>query len=308
MSVPQQSGGPGWVVALVYASMVFIWGTTWLVIRIGLEYYPPFFSLGVRFTVAATLLLLIMRVRGDRFPLDARSQGLFAVLSLLTFVISFGIVYWGEQYLSSGLTAIIFALMPLFTCLMAHFTLHEERLRPAMLGGLLISLAGIIVINLADLSLIHPRAPLAAGLMIISPLVVAAASVISKKHLASYPHLAFSAFPMAYAAVVHLILWRVFEADVALAWSWPGVGAIAYLVVLGSIVTFASYYWLLIRVPVSRLNLTAYLTPLIAVVVGITLGGEHLTPMMTVGAVLVLVGVGLAGGLGRARARKQGRP
>jgi drug/metabolite transporter (DMT)-like permease len=292
--------------AAIFASMVLIWGTTWLVIRIGLEYYPPFFSLAVRFLIAGPLFLLIMKLRGDPIPWRLRDQPVFLAVGLFTFVISFGIVYWGEQYLSSGLTAVIFALMPLFTGVQAHYLLANEPLRPQKLIGLLIALVGILVINLADLGQIHPKAPLAAGLMIISPFIVALATVISKRSLDRYPHLAFSALPMTYGGIAHLILWWILERNLALPWSWPGMAAIAYLTFFGSMITFASYYWLLERIEVSKLNLTAYLTPLIALFVGYAFGGEKLTPRMMLGAALVFAGIAVATRVRAARGARAG--
>ena len=283
------------VVALAFASMVLVWGPTWLVIRVGLEAYPPFFSLAARFGIAGPLLLLVMRLRGQKIPWEPRHQPLFLTITLCTFVISFGVVYWAEQYLSSGLTAVIFALLPLFTGFAAHFMLHDDRLRPSRLAGLAVGLLGIVVINLSDLGQIHPRAPLAAGVLVASPIVVAISSVLSKKHLHEYPLLAFSALPVTYGAVVHGLLWLALERDVPVGWSWKGAAAITYLAIFGSMITFASYYWLLQRVPVSRLNLTAYLTPIIALAAGTLLGGEILTPRMLAGAGLVFAGVAIAG-------------
>ena len=281
-------------IAAAFGLMVVIWGTTWLAIRIGLESYPPFFSVAVRFLIAGPAFLLIMRIRGDRIPWELRAQPLFLTLGVLSFVISFGVVYWGEQYLASGLTAVIFALMPLLTGIVAHYLLPQEPLRRSTLLGLLVGLIGIVLLNLSDLGRFHPRAPQAALVVLVSPVVVAVASVLAKKHLHEYPVLSFSALPMTYGGIAHAALWFLFERDVPLSWSWPGVGTIAYLIVFGSMVTFASYYYLLERVKVSRLNLVAYLTPIIALAVGVLFGGEILTPAMMLGAALVLGGVAVA--------------
>jgi drug/metabolite transporter (DMT)-like permease len=170
----------------------------------------------------------------------------------------------------------------------------REHLGPLRIIGLALGLAGIIVINSSDLAQIHPKAPLAAAVMLISPIVVAFSSVLAKMKSRVYSPFALAAFPMIYGGLTHVILWFILERERPLAWSWPGVGIIAYLTVFGSILTFGGYYWLLRHYEVGRLNLLAYLTPLVAVTLGFFAADELLTPRMLLGAAVVLVGVGIA--------------
>jgi drug/metabolite transporter (DMT)-like permease len=294
------AGGSRTPVAAVFAALVAIWGTTWLAIRIGLEHYPPFFSLAVRFCLAGPIILLILRLRGERIPWALRHQPFFLLLGFLSYVTSFGVVYWGEQYVSSGLTAVIFGLMPLLTGVVAHFLLPSERLGLGKILGLALGLVGIVVLNSANLTLIHPRAPLAALIITLSPFATAISTVLAKKRVQEFPALALAGIPMIYGGLVHIVLWRVFEHDRPLAWSWPGVASIAYLTLFGSVVTFTGYFWLLRRMEVSRVNLIAYMTPLIALAVGVVFGGEPLPGRVLGGAALVLGGVAIAN---RARLR-----
>lgn len=293
------SASPRGLQASVFTLLVLIWGSTWLAIKVGLEHYPPFFCLAVRFCLAGPIFLLIMKLRGEPIPWRPREQPIFITLGLLSFVLSFGAVYWGEQYLSSGLTSVLFALMPLFTGLVGHFLLREERLGPARLVGLLVGLAGITVIHSADLSLLHPLAPVAALVVLIAPLVSAVATVLSKQRSRKYSPFALAGIPMIYGGLVHVGLWLLLERHRPLAWSWPGVGSIAYLTLVGSVVTFSGYFWLLRQVEVGRLNLLAYLTPLVALALGYFVAGESLTPRMAAGSALVLAGVAIANLRGR---------
>lgn len=285
---------PRSLLLLVFFALVLIWGSTWYVIRIGLEAYPPFFSLAARFAFAGPALLLIMKLRGDPIPWQPRHQPFFFALGFLSFVTSYGVVYWGEQYVPSGLAAVVFGLFPIFVGVVGHFLLPEERLGWARLGGLALGLGGIAVINSGDLALIHPLAPVATLAIVISPFVSAVANVLTKRAVHDYPILAFSALPMTYGAICHVILWRVFERDVPLHWSWPGVLSIAYLSILGSMITFAGYFWLLKRIAAGRAALVAYLTPLIALAIGALVGGEALTLPILLGTAMVLSGVAIA--------------
>jgi drug/metabolite transporter (DMT)-like permease len=273
--------------------MTVVWGSTWLVIKVGLTYYPPSFSVAIRFIIAGPFFLLLLRLRREQIPWQARHQPFFMTIALLSFVISYGCVYWAEQYITSGLASVIFAVMPLLTGVVARF-LIREHLGPLRLVGLILGLAGIGIINSADLSQIHPMAPLAAVVLLASPIAVAFSTVLCKQRSREYSPFALAAFPMIYGGAAHAILWLLFERDRVLEWSWPGVAIVAYLTIFGSILTFGGYYWLLRHIEVGRLNLLAFLTPLVAVTLGVVVADEILTVQMLIGAGIVLVGVALA--------------
>jgi len=285
----------------VFAGTVLIWGTTWLAIRVGLEHYPPFFSLAVRFSFAGPMLLLIMALRKEAIPWAWPDQRFFLLIGFLSFIVSFGGVYWAEQYLTSGMAAVIFGIMPLLTGVIAHLLLPNERLGKWKLIGLVVGLLGIVVIHSADLAQIDPRAPLAAGVILMSPLATAFATVLSKRRVHDFPALALAGIPMTYGAIMQWGLWFAFERHRPLAWSWPGVASIAYLAIFGSLLTFTGYFWLLKRMEVSRLNLIAYFTPLIALSAGIIFVNEPLPARVIVGALLILCGIAVAN-------RKTARP
>ncbi|HET9233654.1 MAG TPA: DMT family transporter, partial [Candidatus Eisenbacteria bacterium] len=143
----------------VFLSLVLIWGTTWFAIRVGLEHYPPFFSLAVRFCIAGPTLLLLLWLRREKIPWEWKHQPFFILLGSLSYLCSFAVVYWVEQYLTSGMTAIIFSMMPLLTGIIAHWLIPSDRLSLWKLVGLVVGLLGILIIHSADLALIHPKAP-----------------------------------------------------------------------------------------------------------------------------------------------------
>jgi len=99
-------------IALVYALLCFIWGSTWLAIRIGLESMPPIYSAGMRFTVASIFIFILMQFRGNKLQRDKISVRLYLVMGFFSFVIPFGLVYWAEQFVPSGLASVLFAVYP----------------------------------------------------------------------------------------------------------------------------------------------------------------------------------------------------
>lgn len=284
-----------WLVASVFTVVILIWGTTWLGIRISLDYLPPTFSIMIRFIVAGATVILIQKLRGEKIPLEARHQPFFIGLGLLGFVLSYGLVYWAEQYISSGLTAVLFGLLPLLTGILAHRTLRRrERLDRKRLLGLVVGLIGILVINSEDLRQFHPLAPVAGLLIILSSFCTAVSTVLSKSRAHIYSPLTLAGLPMLYGGLANIPLWLIMERNVPIVWTWEGIAATAYLTFLGSVVTFIGYFWLLRRMEVSRANLLAYLTPIIALAVGFFFADETITSRILIGAALIIGGVAVA--------------
>jgi len=286
---------PGSILAVVFGTLVLVWSSTWIAIKIGLGYYPPFLALTFRFLIAGPVLILVMKLSGIAIPWQPRHQPFFLGIGLLSFVTSFGVVYWGEQYVTSGLAAVLFATLPLLTGLVSLVLLREERLGRARFAGLLLGLAGVVVINVSDLRQIHPRAPLAAVVILIGPLATAVSTVLSKRRARDFPPLAMAAIPMIYGGIIDAAIWFLFERDRPVRWETPGVLSLLYLTLIGSVVTFGLYYWLLSHVEVGRANLVAYLTPVFALTIGSVVAHEPVTGGILVGGALVLSGVALAG-------------
>ncbi|HEY7472154.1 MAG TPA: EamA family transporter, partial [Gemmatimonadota bacterium] len=158
------------------AAISFIWGSTWLAIKIGLEAMPPFLSAGMRFTLAAGVLAGLSWVQGVPMPGSVRTHAGLLTLGVLNFVVNYGVVYWGEQYVSSGLTAVLFATYPLFVLMIAHATLGSEEITPLKALGVVLGFAGVAVIFRSDLTVDDPRTALAGGLILVSPLASAVTS------------------------------------------------------------------------------------------------------------------------------------
>ena len=285
----------------LFGALVLVWGSTWLVIRISLELYPPFLTLAARFLGAGLAFLAYIRWRRIPIPWTGRTVLFYTAVGLLSFVISYGVVYWGEQYVTSGLAAVIFGLFPIFTALCTRALLRHEQVTLAGWIGLILGLLGIVCLNLEDLEQMHPMAPLASVVLVISPLASAVSAVITKRTILRIHPFVIAGVPMTLAGLVHAGIWAVQESHLPLAWSWPGVWATVYLTVAGTVFTFGGYYWLLQHMRVSTLATIAYFTPVVALAVGAALGGEPLTWPILLGAALILSGTALVG-------RRQGRP
>jgi drug/metabolite transporter (DMT)-like permease len=274
--------------------LTLIWGTTWAAIRVGLVGIPPLTGVALRFAIAGSLLLALVPRFGVRFRWSREELGLWAVNGLLSFTASYTIVYWAEQHIPSGLTAVLFATYPLMVAAIANFVLPGERLTWNTAGGVLLGFAGVAVIFSDDLRLLGgENAREVALVMLLSPLVSAVATVAVKRWGTGIHPLSLTAVPMLLTAAIVGALAFAFEREAPVVFDLRSVGALLYLAVLGSAVTFTTYYWMLSHVPATRVSLIAYTIPIVAVGVGALLFQEPVRPRVVLGGALVLLGVAI---------------
>ena len=272
--------------------LTVIWGTTWAVIRIGLGGVPPFTGVALRFALAGALLVALAPLLGVRLGRAPRERALWLANGVLSFCLSYSAVYWSEQYIPSGLAAVLFATYPLFVAALAHFLLPGERLRRGAAVGMALGFAGVAVIFSDDLSLLGGEAVRrGAFVMLVAPLASAMASVVVKRWGEGVHPLSLAAVPMLFAGVVMGAVALLVERHLRVVFDARSVGALLYLAILGSAVTFTIYYWLLANMPATRLALMSYLIPIVAVAVGARLFDEPLRPRLLAGSALVLTGV-----------------
>lgn len=281
------------------ALVAFIWGSTWLAIKIGLEDLPPFLAAGTRFAVATGVLAALSWTRGIAFPRGARLHAGLLAIGILTFIVNYGAVYWGEQYIPSGLSAVLFATYPLFVSLLAHAALATERITARKLAGVALGLAGVALIFRADLSLVHSRAPIGAAVTLLAPVAAALCSVGIKKWGHDLHPYTLTLLPMAYGTAGLLAIAAGTESIAAARWTPAAALSTIYLAIFGSVTAFVVYYRLLKEVEVSKLALVSYAFPVVAVALGWIALGERLTGWMLAGAALVVAGIVVATARGR---------
>ena len=277
---------------MVFVFLTIVWGTTWAAIRVGLQGIPPFTSVAIRFAIATAILLAIAKALKVRLGAEPGEKTLWLINGALFFSVSYGVVYWSEQYVPSGLAAILFATFPLLVTFFAHMVLPGEPIKVRAALGAVVAFAGIVVIFSEDLAKIGgPKTELAAAVLLLSPLVSAMSSVLVKKWGGAIHPISLAAMPMAIATVVMTCLSLLFERHRPIVWTRASIASLLYLAVFGSAMTFTLYYWLLRHVRASRVALIAYATPVIAVVTGVLFLDEPLTSRFLLGGALVIAGV-----------------
>ena len=254
---------------LALSLLILIWGTTWAVIRVGLEGIPPFLGVSLRFSLASVILIVAGKIAGVRLGHGRREWLMWAVNGLLAFSVSYGVVYWAEQWIPSGLAAVLFATFPLFVAGFAHFWLPGEQLRSKSILGICVGFFGVMVIYSEDLTeLAGAEARVASLIFLISPLVAAAANVIVKRWGSGIHPLSLTAVPMGLTGILMGAMAALFERGESVTFDSVSVGALLYLAILGTSVTFLIFFWLLQRLPATRLSLITYGVPVVAVIVG----------------------------------------
>jgi len=282
--------------ALTLGLLTFIWGTTWAAITISLRGFPPFTGVALRFAIAAVLLLVYAYLKG--IPLAAansRDRRLRILHALLTFCGSYGVVFWAEQWVPSGLASVLFATFPLLVAVLAHFVLPEERMTAPVLAGTVLGFAGIAVIFAEDFDLLGGRmVAVAAAVMLISPLVAAVVSVAVKRWGAGVHPVPFNAVAMALAAGIMGGVAMAAERHRPIVFDPGPVAALLYMAVAGTAITFPLYFWLLEHMEARQVALIGYGTPIVALFLGVVFMNESVTPRTLVGSALVVVGVAVA--------------
>jgi drug/metabolite transporter (DMT)-like permease len=291
--------------------LVLIWGTTWAAIRLGLEGglppdggatgaglqggIPPWTGAALRFGIGSALLLALAPVLGVKLGRSRAEKRLWAINAACTFCIAYGVLYWAEQWVPSGLAAVIFAIFPLCTALFAHPTVPGERLGLGGLAGILVGFSGLAVIFSEDFALLGGRqVAVAAAVLVISPIAAAVGNVATKKWGHDVHPLSIAAVPMGFAALVLGAVAAVLERGRPVDFNLHSTGALLYLAVFGSAISFTFYFWLLRHVSVTTLSFLNYATPVVAVLVGTVWLDEPLTGRTVAGALLVIAGVAIA--------------
>jgi drug/metabolite transporter (DMT)-like permease len=288
------------VVYSLYGLLVLIWSSTWVAIKIGLEDCPPLLGAGVRFTLAGLALLALARIQ--RRPLRT-DWALAAVLALAPFAFAYGLVYWGEQYVPSGLAAVLFGILPLYTALLGSVLLHDEPLRAALLVGVLIGIGGLSLAFLESVELgSADKAALGASALALAPLGAAVGGIAQKLRAGALDAVVLNGWAMLVGGLLLLPLSGLTESWGDFVWSAESVGSIAYLALFGSAIAFVTLTVLLRHISAMAVAFLAMLLPFGALIFGSLLYDESITARALGGAALVAAGLGIAQWSRRSRA------
>lgn len=278
----------------VYVLLCFIWGSTWLAIRISLESFTPFLSGGLRFLIASIAIFIIMRLKGITLHKDKLSIKLYLQMGFLSFVIPFGLVYWAEQFVPSGLASVLFGVYPFFVAIFSFFMIPNEKIGIGKTVGMILGFSGIIVIFSDSFSFTLSDYLLGMFAVMLSGMMQAYIAVTLKKHGKHLNPLSMNFIPMLITGIAGTLIGLFAENMSKVSFEANGILAVLYLSIFGSVVTFTSFYWLMKRINVVILSLIAFITPIVALLLGWIFYNEVLNIHHLIGSALVLIGLLIA--------------
>ena len=279
---------------IVFLILCCIWGSTWLFIKLGLRDLPPITFAAARFLLASSILFAIVKARGLALPRGRGDWSLLAKTGVLAFTLNYGLVFWGEQHISSGLAALFQATIPAFGMLIAHPYLPGERLDAWKMAGVLLGVAGVGVIFSNQLGSEGTRALAGSAAIVFGAACVAWANVLVKARGARLDPAVLALGQMVCGLVPLACYALALEGDpLKMRWTTLAVACLIYLTLVGTVAAFLLYYWLVRNMDVTKTMLIALVTPLAAVLLGMVTLDERLTWRVVAGGALIMSGVAL---------------
>jgi len=279
-------------IVAAFVTLCVVWSSTWLAIKIGLRDLPPISYAGIRFVVAIVALLAVSIGRARLLPRSRVEYIILALTGVLMFSVNYGLLFWGELHVSSGLAAVLQATIPIFGLMFAHLMLPDEPMHWQRLSGAFLSVAGVAVIC-ARLLNFNGMMAFWGGLGIVFGAAAAAFSnVLLKQRPIQLGPAMIAAWQMIFGTVPLLVLgWMVEGNPIRFHWTTMSIFCLLYLAIIGSALTFLLLYWLLPQMQATNLQTVSLITPPGAVMLGWLLGGETFPLWSLLGAGFVLAGV-----------------
>lgn len=285
---------PTWQILLAFGIIYFVWGSTFLAIRVGVREVPPFLLAAMRFMIAGIILYVWMRAKGTSSP-TPREWASASIVALLIFVCDYGLLFWAEQRVPSGIAAVMMATIPVFMALSEIVFLGTQKFTARLVFALPVGIVGVSVLVSRSLSLNEAPVNTAGAIaLVIASISWALAAVLMRKLPLPGAKPMSSAAQMVTGGALLILAssalgeFRGFHLQAVSLGAWM---ALAYLIVAGSIVGFTAYVWLLHYESPTKVGTYAYVNPVVAVAVGYFLGGEGVGPRTLLGTLLVLVSV-----------------
>ncbi len=285
---------PKWKTLLAFAIIYFVWGSTFLAIRIGVREVPPFLLAAIRFVIAGLALYGWMLAKGEPSP-TARQWMSALVLAVLIFVLDYGLLFWAEQRVPSGVAAVMMATIPVFMALSEIIFLGTQKLTARLLLALGVGMVGVAALVSRSLDLGGAPIDKAGALALIVASVAWSVSSALTRKLPLPPSKVMSSGTQMLSGGMLLFVtsgalgeFRDFHPATVSRAAWL---ALAYLIVAGSIIAFTAYVWLIHHESPTKVGTYAYVNPVVAVVIGYFLGGEPMEARTIIGTACVLVSV-----------------
>jgi drug/metabolite transporter (DMT)-like permease len=273
---------------IVFLALGLIWSSSFLWIKIGVQEIGPMALVAFRMIFGALTAVGVAIYQKVEWPRDRRTWIIFAILGPTSLAIPIFLISWGEQTIDSAVASILNATVPLFTILIAHYWLHDDKMTVQKIIGLLVGFAGVIILLSKDVSANAHNSAIGQAAVILASLFYAGSAVYARKATQHVTGLARSAAPLITATIFMWIVAPFSEQSIrvpALPITWI---AALWLGVLGSGLAMIMYYYLLHEIGPTRTTLVTYLFPLGGVILGVIFLNEQLSWQLAAGALLII--------------------
>ena len=270
--------------------MCLIWGLTWFFLKYSLVEMPLFAGLSIRFLSAGIIFLSIHLIRKKKILVSRKMLLIYLQYGMINFSLCYFLTYWGAKYVFSNLGAILWSLLPLFVAGMAHFCIPDDRLNLRKALGMLIGLFGAILLLTQGENLGEGEVTLGLLAILLSVFLAAWPNVYLKMQNEKVDSYHLNGFGMSFAGLVFSVFYFFYERGQTIPLDFNNVGAVFFLTVPGTVLTWGIYIWLFNYLPVTQISYTAFYPPIVASLVGWLFLGESLPFVAIVGSMMIIGG------------------
>jgi drug/metabolite transporter (DMT)-like permease len=278
---------------LLLLALGFMWGTSYVFIKIGVETLPTFTLIASRLGIGLTVLVTVVVVARERLPREPRIYGHLIVMSIVNIVLPFALITTAERSVDSALAAILNGAVPLFVIVIAALFLHDEPITVNRLVGLVVGYAGVIILVSRSLGSGGDSSVPGELALLGSTACYGAGAVYARRNVRGLRPMIPALFQVLFAFLIVSGIALLFENPLAVAWNGAAVGAVVWLGILGSGLAYLVNFRLLARLGATRTSLVAYLLPVVGIIAGALVFGETVDARVLFGTGLVIGGVAL---------------
>ena len=276
---------------VIIVILSLIWSSTWLAIKIGLQDLPPFYNAAWRFMIGFLFLSAYAAKLNLPFPRDLKTHAFFLMFSFINFTAGYALVYWGEQYITSGLSSVLFSVMPFYVAVFSVKMLPSEKITLKKIAGITLGFAGVVIIFKDQIYLRNSMAIYGTMALLISPGFSALGTIMGKKARDRFHSVTLNTFPLLYTSLSLFLMHFFLEGGEPVVHTWIAVFSFLYLGVVGTAIAFVLYFWLLKSTSAVLMSLITFVTPPIALLWGWAVLDEQITWRLILGMLIIFSGI-----------------
>lgn len=277
-----------------FSIVCLVWGTTWSAVRLGLQTVPPILSAALRFGLASIVLGLWIKIKKIPFLQSKEFWTLVCIVCATAYSVPVALVYWGQSQIASGLASIVFATFPFWVIILSSIFLPEERIDFFHSMAVVLGFLGVLLIFHNGFT--QPSSNLILGMLAVltSALIQSSTLIALRKFRQQYNPIVLNFWSMLISTILLLLFSLMVESYSTVVFNPLSVASLLYLGTIGTVVSFVGYFWLAKHVEAVLLSLISFITPVVAIGVGVLLMGEHIDRETSLGAVIVLSAIVIA--------------